>query len=44
MSKIWPNDLKIDLKPPSNMVEMIEKDFDFEEFESSFEQAEIVGI
>ncbi len=44
MNKNWPNDLRIDFKPPSNMVEMIEKDFDFEEFESSFEQDEIVDI
>jgi len=44
MSKNWPNDPKIDFKPPSNLVEMIEKDLDFEEFESSFEQDEIVGI
>jgi hypothetical protein len=44
MSKNWPNDPKIDLKPPSNLVEMIEKDLDFEEFESSFEQDEIVDI
>ncbi len=44
MNKDWPNDPRIDLKPPSNLVEMIEKDLDFEEFESSFEQDEIVDI
>jgi hypothetical protein len=44
MSKNWPNDSRIDFKPPSNLVEMIQKDLDFEEFESSFEQDEIVDI
>jgi hypothetical protein len=29
MSKNWPNDPRIDFKPPSNLVEMIEKGFKF---------------
>ncbi len=44
MRKNWPNDLKIDSKPPSNLVELIEKDLNFEEFENSFEQDELVNI
>lgn len=44
MRKNWPNDPRIDFKPPSNLVEMIEKGLYFEEFESSFEQDEIVEI
>jgi hypothetical protein len=38
---------RIDSKPPSNLVELIGKDLDFEEFEkleSSFEQDELVNI
>jgi hypothetical protein len=38
------NDFKIDYKPPFNLVEMIEKDFNFEEFEGSFEQDEFVDM
>jgi len=33
MNKNWSNDLKIDCKPPFNLMELIEKDLDFEEFE-----------
>jgi hypothetical protein len=44
MSKNWPNHLRIDFNRPSNLVEMIEKDLNFEEFKSSFEQYEIVDI
>jgi hypothetical protein len=29
-SENWPNDPRIDFKPPSNLVEMIEKDLDCE--------------
>jgi hypothetical protein len=45
--KNWPNDFRIDSKPPSNLVELIEKDLDFgefEKFESSFERDELVNI
>jgi hypothetical protein len=45
--KKWPDDFRIDSKPPSNLVELIEKDLDFEEFEkleSSFEQDGLVNI
>jgi len=31
VKKKWLNDLRIGCKPPSNLVELIEKDFDFEE-------------
>ncbi len=44
MKKSWPNDPRIDCKPPFNLVELIEKDFDFKElkeFEGSFEQDEL---
>ncbi len=47
VSKNWSNDFRIDLKPPSNLVELIEKDLNFEklkEFESSFEQDELLNI
>ncbi len=41
MSKNQPNDPRSDCKPPSNLVELIEKDLDFEEelkgFQGSFE-------
>jgi hypothetical protein len=46
-SKNWQNDLRIDLKPPSNLVEMIERDLDFEmikEFKGSFAWDELVDI
>lgn len=33
MNKNWPNDLRIDYKPPFNLLKLIEKDFDFEELE-----------
>jgi hypothetical protein len=45
--KNWPNDFRIDSKPPFNLVELIEKDLDFEEFEkfeSSVEQDGLVNI
>jgi hypothetical protein len=38
------NDFRIDCEPPFNLVEMIEKDLNFEEFEGSFEQDEFVDI
>jgi len=41
------NDSRIDCKPPFNLVEMIEDDLnfeEFEEFEGSFEQDEFVDI
>jgi hypothetical protein len=41
------NDSRIDCKPPFNLVEMIEDDLnfeEFEEFEGSFEQDESVDI
>ncbi len=44
VSKNWLNDPKIDCKPPSNLVEMIKKDLDFEELEEfvgSFEWDEL---
>jgi hypothetical protein len=31
VNKNWLNDPRIDCKPPSNVVELIEKDLDFEE-------------
>lgn len=44
VSKNWPNDFRNDSKPPYNLVEIIKKDLDFEEFEGSFEQDEFVNI
>jgi hypothetical protein len=48
VNKNWPNDSKIDCKPHSNLVKMIDKDLDFEEklkkFEGSFERDELVDI
>jgi hypothetical protein len=47
VNKNWPNDFKIDCKPPFNLVELIEKDFNFEtikEFEDSFEWNELLNI
>ncbi len=38
------NDSRIDCKPPFNLVRMIEKDLNFEEFEGSFEQDEFLDI
>ncbi len=35
--KNWSNDLRIDYKPPSNLVKMIEKKLYFEEELKSFE-------
>jgi hypothetical protein len=31
VNKNWLNDTRIDCKPPSNLVELIEKDLSFEE-------------
>ncbi len=46
--KNWPNDLRIDCKPFSNLVELIEKELDFEDdlekFEGSFEQDEFLDL
>ncbi len=48
MSRKWSNDLRVDCKPLSNLVEMIKKDFDFEEelerFQGSFECDEPANI
>ncbi len=48
MNKNWPNYCRIDCKPPSNLVELIEKDLDFEEeleaFEGSFKHDELLDI
>ncbi len=44
MNKSSPSDPRINCKPPFNLVELIEKDFDFKklkEFEGSFEQNEL---
>ncbi len=46
--KIWPSDPRDGCKPPSNLIEIIQTNFDFEEelekFEGSFEWDEIVDI
>jgi len=46
--KNWPIDSKIDCKPHSNLVKMIDKNLDFEEefeeFEGFFERDELVNI
>jgi hypothetical protein len=47
VNKNWPNDLRIDYKPPFNLLKLIEKDFDFEElekFESFLENDELLSI
>ncbi len=47
MNKNWPNDFRINCKSPFNLVELIEKDFNFEiveEFEDSFEWNELSNI
>jgi hypothetical protein len=47
MNENWLNDLIIDCKPPSNLVELIENNLDFEElekFEGYFEQDELLDI
>ncbi len=48
MSKNYPNDPRIDCKSPSNLVELIEKDLDFEEelekIEGSFKQDDLLNI
>ncbi len=47
MNKNQSSDSRIDCKPPSNLVELIEKDLNFEElgkFEGSFEWDELLDI
>jgi hypothetical protein len=48
VSKNWPSDLRVGCKSPSNLVELIQRDLDFEEeleeFKVSFEWDEIVDI
>jgi hypothetical protein len=48
VSKNYPNYPRIDCKSPSNLVELIEKDLDFEEelekFEGSFKQDDLLNI
>jgi hypothetical protein len=48
VSRKWSNDLKVDCKPLSNLVEMSKKDFDFEEelegCEGSFERDELANM
>ncbi len=48
MNKNWSNDSRIDCKPPSNLVELIEKNLNFEEelqkIEGSFEWDELLDI
>ncbi len=44
MNKNWPSDLRIDCKPFSNLVELIEIDGELKKFDRIFERAEIFGI
>jgi len=48
VSKNWPNNPRDGCKPPSNLVELIKTNLNFEEelenFEGSFERNEIVDI
>jgi hypothetical protein len=44
VSTNWQNNPKIDCKPPSHLVELVESNLNFEEFEGSFEQNELVDI
>jgi hypothetical protein len=48
VNKNWSNDSRIDCKPPSNLVELIEKNLNFEEelqkIEGSFEWDELLDI
>jgi len=48
VSKNWPNDSKIECKPPSNLMESILTDLSFkkelEKIEDSFEWDEVVDI
>jgi hypothetical protein len=48
VSKNWSNDPRIDCKSTFNLVELIEKDLNFEEeleeFESSFQWDEILNM
>ncbi len=45
MSKIWPNDARVDHKAPSNLVKWLDFELDlkqeFDKFENSFEQDEL---
>lgn len=49
MSKNWPSDFRVDCKPPSYLVELIEKDIDskeelLKEFKDSFQHDEAMYI
>jgi hypothetical protein len=48
MSKNWPSDPRVGYKSPSNLVELIQINLDFEDklekFEGSFEQDERIDI
>ncbi len=48
VSKNWPSDPRDGCKPPSNLIELIQKNLCFEEeleeFEGSFERDEIADI
>ncbi len=44
MSTNWQNDPRIDCKPHSHLVEVIESNLKFEKFEGFFEQNELVDI
>ncbi len=48
MSKKWPSDPRVGYKSPSNLVELIQINLDFEDelekFEGSFEHDEIIVI
>jgi len=44
VNKNWPSDLRIDCKPFSNLVELIEIDGELKKFDRIFERAEIFGI
>lgn len=42
LSKYSPNDLKIGCSSTGNLVKLIEKNLEFEDFEHAFEQDEVV--
>ncbi len=44
LRKYLPNDLKIGCSSTSNLVELIEKNLEFEDFECAFEQDEVVEM
>ncbi len=45
VNKNWPNDSRIGCKPPSNLLEFLERDMDLEEeFEGEFEKDEVVEV